>query len=99
MIFITKGATTSIGIIKDNGDSSFGNTSLSLLIHELLKIRSPNLLQIGDAKNKANGIEYVTLAGTVQSGDGVEEGVETWNDRSCSVGFETFQAYLLYVHR
>lgn len=98
MVFITKRASTPIGIIEHDGDSGLGNSCLALLVHELLKVGSPNLLQVGDAEHEANRIENVRFAGTVQAGDGVEEGVEARNDGSCGVRFETFQANLLDVH-
>lgn len=98
MVFISKRTSIPIGVIEHNRHRSLGNSGLTLLIHELLKVSSTNLLQVRDTEDEANGIENVRFAGTVQPSDGVEEGVEARNDGSGRVGFEPFQANLLDVH-
>ena len=57
-----------------------------------------DLLQIGNAQHKANGVKNVELAGTIQAGDGIEVGIEARDDRASGVGFEALQADVLYVH-
>ena len=57
-----------------------------------------DLLQIGNAQHKANGVKNVELAGTIQAGDGIEVGIEARDDRASGVGFEALQADLLYLH-
>ena len=98
MVFIPERASTPIRVIEHNRHRSLCNPCLSLLVHELLKIRSPNLLQVRDSQNEANRIEDVRFAGTVQPRDGIEERIEAGNDGSRRVRLETFQANLLYVH-
>ena len=71
---------------------------MALLIDQLLEIGSPNLLQIGNAQHKANGVKNVGLAGTIKARDGIEVGIEARDDRASGVGFEALQADLLYVH-
>lgn len=98
MGFVAERAPRAVGVVEDDGDGGFGDSGLALLVDELLEVGSPNLLQIGDAENEADGIENVRFAGTVQAGDGVEEGVEARNDGARGVGLEPFQANLLDVH-
>lgn len=98
MAFVTERASRPVGVVEDDGDSGFGDSGLTLLVDEFLEVGSPNLLQIGDAKNEADGIENVRFAWTVQTSDGVEEGVEARNHGARSVWLEPFQANLLDVH-
>lgn len=98
MVLVAEGAPTSIGVIEDDGHSSLGNPGLALLVHELLKIRSPNLLQIRDAQDEANRVENVRLARPVQSRYRVEVLVEARYHGPRRVRLEPLQAYLLDVH-
>lgn len=98
MILVPKRASSPVGVIKDDGDSGLGDTRLPLLVDELLEVGSADLLQIGDAQDEANGVEYVGLAGAVEASDGVEVRVKSRNHGPRRVRLETFQAYLLYVH-
>lgn len=87
-ILVPKRAPAAIRIIKNYRNSSLCNSSLTLLVHQLLQIRSPNLLQICDAQNKTNRVEDVWLARSVQTRNCVEVGVETWYHCSSCVGFK-----------
>lgn len=98
MVLVPKGTPAPIGVIEDDGDGGLGDTGLSLLVDKFLEIGGPDLLQIGDAQHEADGIENVGLAGAVEAGYGVEEGIEARDYRPRRVGLEAFQAYLLYVH-
>ncbi|KAK7293967.1 hypothetical protein RJT34_16850 [Clitoria ternatea] len=59
MFFISERASSSIGVIEDDEDCGFGDSYLALFVDEFLKIRSPNLLQVGDFEDEANGIKNV----------------------------------------
>ena len=98
MVLIPERAPSPVGVIEDDGHSGLSNSRLALLVHELLKIRSPNLLQIRDPEHEANRVEDVGLAGPVEPRNRVEKRVEPWDHGSRRVGFEPFQAYLLDVH-
>lgn len=90
MILVPKGTSGPVGIIKDDGDGGLGNTRLSLLVDELLKIGSPNLLQIGDAQDEADGVEDVGLAGAIKPCYGVEVRVKSRNHGPRRVRLEPF---------
>ncbi|KAK7262372.1 hypothetical protein RJT34_29941 [Clitoria ternatea] len=98
IVFISERASSSIGVIEDDGDYGFGDSCLALFVDKFLKIGSPNLLQVGDFEDEANGIKNVGFSKAVQAGDGVEEEVEARNAGLGGVGFEPFQANLLNVH-
>lgn len=98
MAFVPERASRPVGVVEDDGDGGFGDSGLALLVDEFLEVGSPNLLQIGDAKNEADGIENVRFSWTVQAGDGVEERVEARNHGARRVWLEPFQANLLDVH-
>lgn len=97
--FVSERASGAVGVVEDDGDGGLGDAGLALLVYEFLEVGSPDLLQVGDAEDEADGIEDVGLAGTVQAGDGVEERVEARNHGAGRVGFEPFQTNLLDVHR
>lgn len=98
MALVTKGTSAAVRVIEDDGDGGLGNTGLSLLVDKFLEIGSPDLLQVSDAQNEADGIENVGLSGAVEPRYGVEEGVEARNHSPRRVRLEPFQAYLFYVH-
>lgn len=97
-VLVAKGTTAAIGVIKDNGDSGLGDPGLALLVNKFLEVGSANLLEIGDPKNEADGIEDVGLTGAIEPRDGVEEGIEARDHRPRGVGLETLQTDLLDVH-
>lgn len=98
MVLVPEGAPAPIGVIKHDGNSGLGNPGLALLVHELLKIRSPNLLQIGDSQHEANRVQDVGLSRTVQPRDCVEVRIEALDHSPRRIRLEPFQAYLLDVH-
>lgn len=98
VVLVPEGAPTPIGVIEDDGDGSLGDPGLALLVHELLKIRSPNLLQIRDPQDEANRVENVRLARPVQPRYRVEVLVEARYHGPRRVRLEPLQAYLLDVH-
>jgi len=97
--FVSERASGAVGVVEDDGDGGLGDAGLALLVYEFLEVGSPDLLQVGDAEDEADGIEDVGLAGTVQAGDGVEERVKARNHGAGRVGLEPFQANLLDIHR
>lgn len=99
MSFVSERASGAVGVVEDDGDGGLGDASLALLVDEFLEVGSPDLLQVGDSEDEADGVQDVRLPGTVQAGDGVEERVEARNHGAGRVGFEPFQTNLLDVHR
>ena len=97
--FVSERASGAVGVVEDDGDGGLGDASMALLVDEFLEVGSPDLLQVGDSEDEADGVQDVRLAGTVQAGDGVEERVEARNHGAGRVGFEPFQTNLLDVHR
>ena len=97
--FVSERASGAVGVVEDDGDGGLGDAGLALLVYEFLEVGSPDLLQVGDSEDEADGVQDVRLAGTVQAGDGVEERVEARNHGAGRVGFEPFQTNLLDVHR
>ena len=79
-----------IFIVEFDGDRAFGYSCLPLLIYQLLKAGHPNLRQVGDAQNKADGVQNIRLATSIEPGNGVEVGVKTSYGSSILVGFESF---------
>jgi len=62
MAFVAERASRPVGVVEEDGDGGFGDSGLALLVDEFLEVGSPNLLQIGDAENEADGIENVGFA-------------------------------------
>ncbi len=54
-------------------------------------VKTTHLLKLGDAKDKANGVENVGLATAVQTRDGVEHGVETFHDCALCIRLPSFR--------
>ena len=50
-----------VSVIKCDGHSGLGDTSLTILVDQLLQVGSSHMTQIGDSKQKTNSIENVTL--------------------------------------
>lgn len=97
-VLVPERAPAAIRVVEDDRDGRLGDPGLALLVDELLEVRGANLLQIRDPEHEADGIEDVRLPRSVQTRDGVEEGIESRNHRSSGVGFEPFQADLFDVH-
>lgn len=53
------------------------------------------LREVGDAEDKANGIEDVRLAAAVQPGNGIEERIKVWHDSALLVRLEAVDDHLL----
>jgi len=86
------GKDANFGKGEQNGLRSFGR----VLIRETES--SSYLREVGDPQHEADGVQDVTLAGAVQTGDGVEQGVERGHDRALRVRLEPIDAHLLDVH-
>lgn len=97
-ILVPERAPAPVRIIKHDGHRGLGDPSLALLVHELLEVRGPNLLQVRDAQDEAYGVEDVRLTRPVQPRDGVEERIEAVDHGPRRVRLEPFQGYLFDVH-
>ena len=60
-ILIPQRAPRPVGVVEDDGDGGLGDARLALLVDELLEVGGPDLLQVGDAQDEADGVEYVGL--------------------------------------
>lgn len=58
----------------------------------------PYLAQIGDAQHEADGVQYVRLARSIESCDGVELRIESLDIRSLSVRLKSVQSDLFDMH-
>mmetsp|Transcript_26556 Transcript_26556/g.47063 ORF Transcript_26556/g.47063 Transcript_26556/m.47063 type:complete len:265 (+) Transcript_26556:3148-3942(+) len=85
-------------VVEDYGHAGLCHSSLALLVHELRQVADANLSEIGDAENKANGVQDVGLATAIQASDCIELLVKRPNIGSCGVGFEAISDELLDVH-
>ena len=54
-------------VVEDNGHTGFRHAGLPLLVYKLWQISNADLRKIGDAKNKANGVQDVRLSATIQT--------------------------------
>lgn len=72
VVLVTDGALFLVPIVKGDGDGGLGDSSLTALVDELLKVGGPHVTQVGDAQEEADGIQDVGLATAVEAGDGVE---------------------------
>ena len=55
--------------------------------------------EIGYAKNKANSVEDVGLARSIETSDGVKVGVKVRDNGARGVGLKAIKDYLLNPHR
>ena len=85
-------------VVEDNSDGSLGDSSLPLLVHELLQITNTHLTQIADAQNKANSIKNVTLARAIQASNCVELRIKAAYDRALGVALEPIDNDFLDEH-
>lgn len=76
MGLVAEGTAGAVGIVEDDRDGGLCNAGLALLVDELLEIGSPDLLQICDAQDEADGVEDVGFARPVETRYGVEKRVE-----------------------
>ena len=88
-VLVANGTAALIGVIKYNGDSGLGDSSLTLLVHQFLQIWCHHLLHIGDSHHEADGIQYVWFPGAVKPRYGVEKLIEIGHHRSYGRGLET----------
>lgn len=56
------------------------------------------LSQIGDTKNKANGIQYIGFAGAIEASDGGEFLIKAIDFGTFTIGFESVQNQLFHPH-
>lgn len=66
--------------------------------HSRGRPRLSYLSEVIDAEDKTNGIEDIALSGTIETGDGIEFGIPTSDDRTGGVTLKTLENYLLDVH-
>ena len=56
VLLITHRALRGIRVVEHQSDTCFGDTSLTLLVHQLLQVTDADLRQVGNTEHKANGI-------------------------------------------
>ena len=50
-----------VSVIKGDGHSGLGDSSLTVLVHQLLQVGRPDVGEVGDSQQEADGIQYVTF--------------------------------------
>ena len=61
IVFISQRWLLLVSIVKGDWHSGLGNSCLTIFVDQFLKISCSDMTQIGDSKEKANGIEDVTF--------------------------------------
>ena len=87
-----------IRIVKNDSDRCFGNTGLTLLVDQFLKIAHAHLTEIRNAQNKADGVKDITLASSVEACDSIELRIEAGDNRPLGIRFEPIDYYLVDIH-
>ena len=76
-LLVSDGTGGLVLVVEDDGDAGLVDAGLALLVHELREVAGTDLGQVGNAKDEADGIENVGLSRSVETGDGIEVGVES----------------------
>ena len=63
-------------IVKLNRHAGLGDARVAALVDQVLHLGGANLGHLADAHNKADGVEDVTLARTIESRDSIELRIE-----------------------
>ena len=66
IMFISQWRLFLVSVVKCDGDSCLGHTSLTILVHQLLEVGCSHMAQIGDSKQKADSIKNVTFTRPTQ---------------------------------
>ena len=69
-------------VVEHDGNTGLVDTRLSLFVDQLGQIPGTNLGEIGNSEDEADGVENVGFAGTIETGDGIEVGIES-GERGC----------------
>ena len=62
VIFLSYRTGVGVRIVKDDGDTSLGNTRLPGFVDKLVEIGDPNEIQVGNTQDETDGIEDVGFA-------------------------------------
>ena len=61
IVFISQRRLLLVSVVKGDWHSGLGNSCLTIFVDQFLKISCSHMTQIGDSKEKANGIKDVTF--------------------------------------
>lgn len=72
-------------IVEYDGNTGLVDTRLSLFVDQLGQIPGTNLGEVGNSEDEADGVENVGFARTIETGDGIEVGIESGKEDVCGV--------------
>ena len=112
IFFESDGRFPSVFVVEDDGDASFGDTSLTAFVNQILQILSSDGAHIGDSKNETYRIEDIRFAWSVQSlfssalhlamkasySNGIECRIPFVDRGPHSITLETVDNQLFYLH-
>ena len=62
IVLVTKRRLFLVSVVKCDGDGGFGDSSLTVLVDQLLEVGSSDVAQVSNAKKETDGIQNVTLS-------------------------------------
>ena len=69
---VANGGSVWIRVVENNCHDSLVHSRLTLLVNQLVEVPGPDLTEVGDSQNEADGVENVTLPTPIQPRDGIE---------------------------
>ena len=97
-VFVASGRLILVTIVKPKRDSGFADASIATFVDQVLHFFSSDGWHARDSHDKANCIEDIWLAWTVQACNRVELGVKILDICPHWVGLEAVKNNLFYVH-
>ena len=63
-VLVAQGRLLFVPVVECYGDGGFGDAGLAILVDKLLEVGGPDMTQVGDAEEEADGVQDVTLSGS-----------------------------------
>ena len=98
LILIADRLLLRICIIECDGDCRFCYAALAFLVYEIIVVLSTNIIELRDAEQKADAVENIRLAGTIEAGDRIELMIEFLERLICTVRLEALDFDISYFH-
>ena len=58
-----------VSVVERDGDCGLGHSCLSILVDELLEVGGPNVAEVGDTQQEADGVKDVALPRPAENRD------------------------------
>ena len=71
-VLIAQGRLLLVPVVESDGDSGLGDASLAVLVDQFLEIGRPDVTQVSDAEEEADGVQNVTLPGSAHKQEQVK---------------------------